>query len=111
QLAGDGDCRLHGFEAERDAKDKLSGSYLAQARAGRLSRRIGQRFDSLKAVEAAVAIARELDLPEARFLELRNEAIACLALPDLRLARQWDGWPTGSYVADFDGTLEHYART
>ena len=77
--------------AERDAKqdvlDKLWRSHFAEARAVRFSGRSGQRFDALEALAAAARIARQVGAPEATFDELRNEAIACLALPDLRPAR------------------------
>lgn len=61
----------------RDATEKLWAAYLAEARARRLSGRVGQRFESLKAIRAATAIR---PAPE-----LRDEAIACLALVDLQL--------------------------
>jgi WD40 repeat protein len=97
-------------EAERDAKEKLCQSYRDQAKAGRLSRRVGQRLDSLAALAKAAKIAHELNLSEERFRDLRNEAIACLALPDLGVAKEWNGWPTGTLAVDFDGALERYAR-
>ena len=56
----------------------------AQARATRFSRQVGQRFESLDALEQAAAIARELGLPPERFDPLRDQAIACLALPDMK---------------------------
>jgi WD40 repeat protein len=65
--------------AEKDALDKLWGSYLAQARAGRWSGQAGRRFDSLDALARAAALRPAV--------ELRNEAVACLALADLRPAR------------------------
>src|SRR5207244_6726459 len=80
-------------QAQDQATRRLYDARLAQARAGHLSRRVGQRLDSLDAVAEAAKIARDLKLPEESLLELRNAAIACLALPDLRLARQWSGWP------------------
>jgi serine/threonine protein kinase/WD40 repeat protein len=97
-------------EAQEKATRRLYEARLAQARAGSLSRRVGQRFVSLDAVAEAVGIARDLKLPAEHFLELRNAAIACLALSDLRLAKQWPGWPAGSNRVDFDGNLEHYVR-
>ena len=96
--------------AEDQAMHRLYDARLAQARAGSLSRRVGQRFDSLDAVAQALKIARDLNLGEERLLELRNAAIACLALPDLRIAKEWNGWPTGTWSVDFDSTLERYAR-
>src|SRR5260370_29971753 len=95
--------------ADRQKTEKLFESLLAQARGRRMSRRVGQRFDSLRAVTDAVKFAGELKLPESRFLELRNEVIACLALPDLRVAREWD-LPDGAAAVVFDGALERYAR-
>ena len=107
---GQSEANRHRAEgAEREAKEKLWQSYRDQARAGRLSRRIGQRLDSLAVLEKAAQLARELDLPEDRFLELRNEAIACLALSDLRPAKEWHSFPAGTEKADFDGKLEQYA--
>jgi WD40 repeat protein len=97
-------------EAERDAKEKLCRSYRDQAKAGRMSRRVGQRLDSLQALTEAAKLARELNLPEERLFELRNEAIACMALPDLRRGRSWEGWPTGSTALAFDRSYQRYAR-
>jgi hypothetical protein len=97
-------------QAEEQATRRLYDARLAHAKEGGLSRRVGQRFESLAALAEAVQIARGLPLTEERALELRNAAIACLALPDLRLAKQWPGWPAGSDHVDFDGKLEHYAR-
>jgi eukaryotic-like serine/threonine-protein kinase len=82
-----------------------------RARAQRYSRQRGQRFDSLSALDRAVAIAHDLKLPTERFDQLRDEAIACLALPDLRpepgsriIAR-----PAGVARVAFDPTLTRYA--
>ena len=77
-------------------RQQLWHSYLDQARANRWSGRAGRRFDSLEALRKAAEI---------RFSpELRNEAIACLALVDLRqeLVRTNYSW--------FDATYERYAR-
>jgi WD40 repeat protein/tetratricopeptide (TPR) repeat protein len=100
-------------EAEWDAKDKLWQSQLDRARAARFSRQPGQHFASLLALTEAAKTARELRVPEERLLELRNEAIACMALTDLRTVRaledldssNWD-WPVA-----FDRRWEVYART
>jgi serine/threonine protein kinase/WD40 repeat protein len=62
--------------SERDAKDRLFAALLHQARAVRFSRRMGQRRDSLEAVERAARIRRDD--------RLRDEATAALALPDVR---------------------------
>jgi hypothetical protein len=90
-------------KAEAERADQLWESYRARARAARLSHTLGQRFDSLDALAKAARI-RVTD-------ELRNEAIACLALPDLTLIR-----PIGPTALEFqhgydvDATLERYAH-
>ena len=74
------------------------------------SGRGGQRFGTLEAIRKAVALARELERPESTFDELRNLAIAALALPDLHMLKEWEGWPEGSRGIVFDDTLQRYAR-
>jgi serine/threonine protein kinase/WD40 repeat protein len=65
--------------AKREATDRLRSSYLAQAQAGRWSTQPGRRFNGLELLRKAADIRPSLDL--------RNEAIACLALTDVRLLR------------------------
>ncbi len=87
--------------AKDDATEELWTSYLAEARARRASGRAGQRFDSLDAVRKAAAIRPNL--------AVRNEAIACLAVSDLRPSKQatLKGHPPGD-LACFDFNLERY---
>jgi WD40 repeat protein len=85
--------------AERDAVEKLWGSYLAQARASRWSGRAGRRYDSLEALRQAAAIRP--------YLELRNEAIACFTLSDARVAKQWQ--VAARSVLAFDPNCERFA--
>jgi WD40 repeat protein/Flp pilus assembly protein TadD len=100
--------RLRG---EQDAtRRQLYGALVAQARASRRSRGIGQRFDSLATLEQATQLARQLHLSDDDFRELRSEVIACLALRDMRVAKEWDGWPEGTSHIAFDDQLERYAR-
>lgn len=95
---------LHRAErAEHDALDKLRDSYLAQARAQRVSGACGQRFESLKALSEAAALRGGADL--------RDEAIACLALTDLRPARRWPGYANGATALTFDRAFQRYARS
>ncbi len=68
-------------KAEQTGREKLWQSYLEQARAGRWSGRASSRFDSLEALAKAAAIRPAL--------ELRNEAIACTTLVDIRTVRHW----------------------
>jgi WD40 repeat protein/Flp pilus assembly protein TadD len=79
--------------AEGKATEELWRSYLAQAQAARYSSQPGRRFDSLGALTKAAAI---------RFSpELRDEAIACLALPVQRRIE--------ANLGVFDYALERYA--
>jgi serine/threonine protein kinase/WD40 repeat protein len=93
--------------AEVDGKYKLWEAYLAQARASRMSRQPGQRFNSLRAIRQALA----LPVPPRRSRdELRTEASAALCLPDLEPAKEWGGWPLGSEGFAMDAAFERYAR-
>jgi serine/threonine protein kinase/WD40 repeat protein len=105
------DAERTAVASERSATERLLSSLVDQARASRLSRRMGQRFKTLEALTEAAKIARDLNTLPAHALDLRNEAIACLGLADLRVAKEWDGWPAGSMTVDFDAALERYART
>jgi WD40 repeat protein len=81
---------------------------VAQARASSRSRERGQRFDGLAAIRQAL----KLPVPPGHTLvELRNEAIACLVLPDVEPAGEgWEGQPTGTVHSAFDATFDRYAR-
>jgi WD40 repeat protein len=81
-------------------QEKLFQAHYDRARAQRFSRREGQRFQSIAALEEAVRIGRELHLPPEKFELLRDEAIAAMALPDLK--------PTGRLITRPPGLL-HYA--
>jgi serine/threonine protein kinase/WD40 repeat protein len=70
--------------AETRGRERLFDSLVSQAQASRFSHRMGQRFDGLSALSQAAAIGRGLGLPPGNFDLLRDEAIACMALPDLR---------------------------
>ena len=97
-------------QAQEQAMHRLYDARLAQARAGSLSRRVGQRFDSFGAWRKRSRSHATSSQGEERSLELRNAAIACLALPDLRISKVWNGWPTGTSSVNFDSTVERYAR-
>jgi serine/threonine protein kinase/WD40 repeat protein len=95
-------------KAEEKATRELFDSLVAQARANRLSRRSGQRFVTLEILARATTMARQLQLPEERFFGLRNEAIAAMALPDVRVAKTWAAQSGGWAV--FDPKHQRYAR-
>src|SRR5262249_42311630 len=63
-------------QSERDATNRLFLALLNRARAGRFSRHMGQRSGSLAALTQAAGIRRDD--------RLRDEAIAAMALPDVR---------------------------
>jgi WD40 repeat protein len=98
--------RLRAERAEREATMRLCSAYLAQARAGRRSGQIGQRFETMAAISNAVALAGTND--QQLLLALRNEAIATLALTDLQplkvptVSLHTPNWPP------FDSRLERY---
>jgi WD40 repeat protein/predicted Ser/Thr protein kinase len=91
--------------ARRDARERLWESYLDQARASRYSGRIGRRFQSLD----VLARAAELNAFPDRRDELRDEAIACLALADMRFERLLPGRPADQHWFTFDPGFERYA--
>ena len=90
--------------AERGAQGALGhlwGAYMAQAHAGRSSRQAGQRFTSLDVLREAAQI-RITD-------ELRNEAIASLALVDVRAVRRFAKIEHEDDGVAVDPALERYA--
>jgi serine/threonine protein kinase/WD40 repeat protein len=88
-------------QSERAAKDSLWLSLIEQARARRFSRQMGQRLDSLE----AIARAAQLRIDD----RLRDEAIAAMALPDIRPGPTSNGWPPGQLGAVVDGDCRLFA--
>jgi WD40 repeat protein/Flp pilus assembly protein TadD len=101
--------RDHIRQAETRGRERLFEALLERARAGRFSRRMGQRFKSLEALSQAADIGRELKLPLGRFEPLRDEAIACLALPDLKQTGRVIHRPPGVFLVAFDAAMTRYA--
>ncbi len=95
-------ARQRAQQSEKQATEKLWDSYLAQARANRFTGRPGRRFDSLEAIRKAADIRPTL--------ELRNEAIACMALVDLRVSKELLDLRHGGPGAAFDSGYQRYAR-
>ena len=95
--------------AEQLATDHLRGMLMAKARTLRLSNQPGRRYQSLNMLAEAAKIRPGKDL--------RDEAIACLRLVDLRLDSQWPirlpsfsrpavSWRSGRYaISDDSGNL------
>jgi serine/threonine protein kinase/WD40 repeat protein len=93
--------------AEADAVAKLLESALARSRAGRRSGLAGRRFEGLAALRDAV----RFDIQGRRRPEFRDEAIACLALADLRPVYTWAGRAADGFVGvDFDPISRLMAR-
>jgi serine/threonine protein kinase/WD40 repeat protein len=109
ELRRTGEARRDEQAARRDAQDKLWRSYLARAQAGRFGRRPGRRLDGLEALREAIPIARAVDAPRSGFDELRDEAIACLALADLRPGKLAITVPPAESAPVFDGMFDRYA--
>ena len=84
--------------AEQKSRDELWEALRAQARAIRLSGKAGQRYESLTAIRRATAIRPST--------ELRNEAIAALAMTDARLTNTW---PLTEGPVAYSSTLEQFA--
>jgi WD40 repeat protein len=89
-------------ESERDARDKLFLALLNRARAGRFSRQMGQRLDSLAVLTEAAHLR-----PDER---LRDEAIAALAVPDVRRVPGWRSASPGTATVAYGGQYRIYAR-
>jgi serine/threonine protein kinase/WD40 repeat protein len=91
----------HAASAELDAREKLRQSYLTQAVLLRSTKQSGQRFEGLELLREASSIRRSPDL--------RNAAIACLALPDLKIAWHRPLPEFGRERVAFDALVKRYA--
>ncbi len=76
-------------DAKKQAIMRLWGSYLAEAKAKRNSRQIGQRIGGMAAIELAQELGGSIDLNEQQLADLREAAIACLALPDVQVVGEF----------------------
>jgi len=86
--------------AEHAAREELRSASLAQARATRFGGRIGQRFETLSALQRAAHVRPGTDL--------RTEALAALMLTDVRLDRTWSDRHASNSPAAFNSTLTRY---
>jgi eukaryotic-like serine/threonine-protein kinase len=97
--------RTAALEAARDseqrAREQLFMSLQSQAQARRNSRQMGQRLESLAALAAA---ARIRVTPE-----LRDQAIAAMAIPDIDHGPIWKGWSPGTVTSAFDALYQRSA--
>src|SRR5262249_3376591 len=102
--------------SEQQAKKSLRLSLYEQARAHRFSRHMGQRLGSLDALAKAAAIRPDERLPDERLSDERlgdgrlgDEAIAAMALPDVRFGPAWQVLTPGYKGAALDGQYQQLA--
>lgn len=88
-------------KAEAASRERLWNSYLAQARAVRLTPEAGRREKVFNVISNAAAI-RKNDA-------LRSEAMASLALSDIAIEQPLRPTPPGVEQVEMDSALEHYA--
>src|SRR5262249_19876740 len=81
--------------AERQSKAELGRSGMLRARAERSPGRVGRRDAALEALAEAAGIARDVGAAPEDLARLRDEAIAALALDDLRPVRTDSGLDLG----------------
>jgi serine/threonine protein kinase/WD40 repeat protein len=101
--------RDRALQAERERTLQLWQAYVAQVQARRLSRQVGQRFGSLDVLQDAARLAPSLPLSEAQVLQMRNQAIASLALPDVRFERSLPVGTANEFWVAFDEAFQRYA--
>jgi WD40 repeat protein/predicted Ser/Thr protein kinase len=92
--------------AEQGRIEKLRESYLAQAQAHRHTAQAGHRYRALDALHQASRLHPPTELRR----QLRSEAIAALAMTDVRPERVWDvPNATPAYTWVFNRTFDRYA--
>jgi serine/threonine protein kinase/WD40 repeat protein/Tfp pilus assembly protein PilF len=92
-----------------EANQNLVQAYTSEAEARRVSRRVGQRFEALSAIERALRLDSSVEITEDQRFRLRNEAIAAMALPDLRVAKELDVPRAKENGFAVDPAFERYA--
>ena len=100
------DARNDAVYARNDALERLRESYFRQAEGIRWSGRAGRRFDSLVALSKATATPSD---KSPSVLELRNEAIASLALTDVSSKPIWTADLPNNKALAMNPDFQHYA--
>jgi WD40 repeat protein len=98
------------LKAQRDeANRNLIQAYTNEAEARRQSRRAGQRFEALDAIGRAMRLPGSAGLSEPERLQLRNQAIGAMGLPDMRVV--WQVELADPFMRAFavDASFERYA--
>jgi WD40 repeat protein len=96
-------ARDRAVTAEKETQEQLYSALIAQAKAARLTGRAGQRFDALDALSKAAKIHASL--------EVHNEAVAALAITDIKIdpLLSWKIGTSSRPPRVFDSSLEHIA--
>ena len=98
------------LKAQRDeANRNLIHAYTNEAEARRHGRRVGQRFEALDAIARAMRLAGSTGLSEPDRLRLRNQAIAAMGLPDMRVAWQVEMPDPVGHGFSVDPSFDRYA--
>ena len=92
--------RERALRAEADAREQLWHANMSHAQAARRTNEAGARGEALRAIADAAHFRPSV--------ELRNEAIAALALDDATVVRSWDLPLDWEAAAAFDPSLESY---
>jgi WD40 repeat protein/tRNA A-37 threonylcarbamoyl transferase component Bud32 len=102
--------RAVAVDAEDEAKSRTWEARLSEAAALRWSGRPERRFLAFEALREAAAITGQHDDPD-NLKRLRDSAIACLAIVDMRPVDSWKGNPGYGEMVSADASLESYAIT
>jgi serine/threonine protein kinase/WD40 repeat protein len=102
--------RDQALAARRESRAELGRTLVQQARAQRLSGRVGRRAAALEALMKAVGIAREVGAPPEDLAELRDEIIAALALDDIQPERTWSGLDADYRLAAYAVEADRFVR-
>ena len=84
-----------------NALQRLFESRLAQAAAYRHSDNVGQRFETIAAVEAAAELLDRYSVDDESKFRLRSELIGALGLADVAIEDTWDGAFIDRYAIDY----------
>lgn len=102
--------RAAAVDAEDEAKSRTWEARLSEAAALRWSGKPERRFLAFEALREAAAITGQHDDPD-NLKRLRDSAIACLAIVDMRPMDSWKGNPGYGEMVSANASLESYAIT
>jgi eukaryotic-like serine/threonine-protein kinase len=99
------------LKAQRDeAHQNLIQAYMSEAEARLHGHRTGQRFDALDAIARATRLARSAGINDPDRQKLRNQAIAAMGLPDVRVGWQVEVPDPKRHGFTVDSSFERYAQ-